>query len=354
MMEKRSLVEVGLKALLIKTSSLGDLLQVYPVVDYLKQLGYEIDWVVEYGGAGLVKNHPDIRRAIVVSTKAWRKSPLSKTTWRAFSSFKKELQETDYDLLIDLQGNTKSALFTYLAHAKVKVGFGTKSAPEWPNTLVTSRQFDPPTEQNRREDYLYIVKSYFHDHSPFEPNSIKLLVDKEANHTLSDKNNVIVAPGSAWPSKQLPLETLAQFLQKIKEQYDCHFHFIWGSPAEFEKAKELAAKTGGSVVDRLTLPQLQQLMSRVDLVISMDSLPLHLAGTTSTPTISLFGPSSANTYRPLGAQHHSYQGLCPYQVRFEKRCPHLRTCKKAPCLGSAQVSPLLDHFRPLLDQLFAK
>ena len=85
-------------------------------------------------------------------------------------------------------------------------------------------------------------------------------------------------------------------------------------------------------------------MASVDMVIAMDSLPLHLAGTTETPTFSIFGASSANKYKPKGKKHLAFQGTCPYKRTFERRCPVLRTCSTGACIRDLHGEELFHYF----------
>ena len=146
----------------------------------------------------------------------------------------------------------------------------------------------------------------------------------------------MVCPGSAWRNKQLTHETMKGFLSLLRDYLQCNFLFIWGSPEEKLLADQLQSDfVGGAiVVDKMSLPMLQNLMAQSDLVVAMDSLPLHLAGTTNTPTFSVFGASSAMKYKPQGETHFALQGECPYGRTFVKRCPVLRTCPTGACIRS--------------------
>ena len=84
-------------------------------------------------------------------------------------------------------------------------------------------------------------------------------------------------------------------------------------------------------------------MAEMDLVLAVDSLTLHLAGTTSTKTFSVFGPSAAE-YQPEGERHQTYQGKCPYGRLFEKRCPVLRTCSTGACTRGIEGKQLFLNF----------
>jgi heptosyltransferase-1 len=80
----------------------------------------------------------------------------------------------------------------------------------------------------------------------------------------------------------------------------------------------------------------------------MDSATLHLCGTTSTPSFSLFGPSSASIYKPLGEHHVAFQGSCPYGRTFVKRCPILRTCKTGACMKDLTAKRIFQDLEKFL------
>ncbi|NDP64387.1 lipopolysaccharide heptosyltransferase I [Polaromonas sp.] len=103
--------------LLVKLSSLGDVVHALPVVqDILAALpDARIDWVVEKSFASVLALHPGLHRIIPCEIRRWRKSPLSKMTRQQWSAFKADLRQTEYDAIIDLQGLTKSAVVAWLA-----------------------------------------------------------------------------------------------------------------------------------------------------------------------------------------------------------------------------------------------
>ena len=106
-----------MKILLVKLSSLGDVVHTLPVVqDILAALpDAQIDWVVEPAFAPVLSLCPNVHRVLTCDLRRWRKAPLASRTRRAYQAFKKQLQATAYDAVIDLQGLTKSALVARLA-----------------------------------------------------------------------------------------------------------------------------------------------------------------------------------------------------------------------------------------------
>lgn len=346
-----------MQVLIVKTSALGDVIHAFPVVAYLRRRfpDCKIDWIVEEQSADLVRAHPDIRKAIPVKTKAWRKSPFSSQTWQEIRNYRKVLKAETYDCVIDLQGNIKSGLLAFPAKCRNKIGFGFKTVPEWPNVLFTNSRFNPPKGHNIREDYLNIVQSYFQDSAPIESSSVTLKTTPEqlanierliTSPELKNKPKVMICPGSAWKNKQMTSEGLLGLMQRLHTKMKCAFVLVWGSQEEREIVQQLHQlfPSDSIVSDRMPLPALQNLMGRVDLVVAMDSLPLHLAGTTSTKIFGVFGASAASKYQPIGAGCSSMQGSCPYGRTFEKRCPILRTCSTGLCIRGLTGSDVFKKF----------
>jgi heptosyltransferase-1 len=346
-----------MRILIVKMSSLGDIIHAFPVLQYLKQCQpqCEIDWVVEQPFAELVQAHPLVRHVLRVQTKKWRSQFLKRKAWQEMVHFCRELHKTCYDLVLDLQGNTKSGFVTMYAKSPMKVGFGYASVSEWPNLLATHARYNPPIGQNAREEYLFIAQSALGNFNERISGGVQLnlSIPEEIqlqpilDHLRQCRGlKVLVCPGSNWPNKQLSQETLQGFLHCLSKKFQAHFLLIWGNPAEKKLAEELIVTLPqtSTTINRLSLPALQNLMSKVDLVLAMDSLPLHLAGTTPTPTYSVFGASSANKYKPLGEQHEAFQGICPYGKTFERRCDILRTCKTGACIKQLKGQQLFDHF----------
>nr|WP_279343604.1 lipopolysaccharide heptosyltransferase I [Variovorax terrae] len=103
--------------MIVKVSSLGDVVHTMPAVQDLRQAlpGARIDWVVERGFAPLVRRCAGVSRVIELDLRRWRKSPLSAGVRREWQAFRAALRQQPYDAVIDLQGLTKSALVAWLA-----------------------------------------------------------------------------------------------------------------------------------------------------------------------------------------------------------------------------------------------
>ena len=338
--------------LLVKTSSVGDVIQTLPTLQYLRARFPEatIDWVVEESNASLLLAVSLLSRVVIIDTKAWRSSLGS---WKNFLSILKNLRSKKYDLLFDLQGNTKSACVTLLARAKEKIGFDSTHVQERINLLVTTKRIPVAKTLNAQMKYLQLVQRYFSDDAVFFPQSISMkltFLEKNrleallANSSLKAPIRLMIAARSRWPNKEIQVETLCSLLTQISIQYYVCFFFVYYTKSEKQQADYMVQrfKSQSLSIGELSLPLWQNLMNGMDGVICVDSAALHLCATTNTPSFSIFGPSLADRYRPVGQQHFSVQGSCPYEMQFWSRCPLLRKCATGACLKNLDSYHLIN------------
>lgn len=340
-----------MRILIVKTSSLGDLIHVFPALDELRRRypNATIDWVAEEPFAPLLLAHPQIDTVLSINTKLWRRGH----SLSGLLAFIRRLRAHSYDLLFDFQGNTKSGIVTFFARAQTKIGFGRATATEFPNVLFSSVQINPNPTLNIRRQYLSLVRDFFKDEPPpITQSKVLLRISLKTQEwlqtllrhpILAQKRKILVANGSQWKNKQTPLEVLLPFLKTLSQESPTSFLLVWGTEEERKRAEAIRETFPDQaiVLEKLELPTLQNLMGMMDLVIAMDSLPLHLAGTTSVPVFGIFGASSAHIYLPEGAYQRFFQGPCPYGQTFTKRCPRLRTCPTGACMSALPPNALV-------------
>jgi len=336
------------KILIVKTSSLGDIIQSLPVLDELKANfpNIEIDWVVEDMHQNLLSFHPLIDLVVTFNR-------------HHLIKFAKKLRRKKYDVVLDLQGNTKSALITFLAKARKKVGFGRKSVTEFLNLLVTTHKYNVSKKMNIQNYYLELVRKHFNTQPLLDRKSLNLAINqndlpkelKLDSHQLK----VMVAMNSARKNKELDDTTLISFLQKFNSQYRVHLYFVYGSRHEEEKCGYLKNQIGENctVLGKMSIPVWQNVMDKMDLIFTIDTSALYLGGTTSTVTFSIFGPTDSRVFRPPG-KHFSAQGTCPYKVKYVKQCPYLRNCQTSACIKKISLEKLWNEFQQCLIEINAR
>ncbi|MBX9744619.1 MAG: glycosyltransferase family 9 protein [Chlamydiales bacterium] len=345
--------------LIIKMSSLGDIVQTFYVLDYLRSRfpGVAIDWVTEEAFAPLVAAHPFVRHVFSMNLKELKKGWWRFAVWKKLFHCIGRLRPSSYDVLFDLQGNSKSGIVTFFSNARVKVGLGYHSVREKPNLLFTHVRFEVSRQMNIREQYVDIVNNFFSSQGfPLkekeeEKKSIRLKISQEEGQQiqriflhplLQEEKKIMVCPGSQWLNKRIPPKTFCQFLECIKKKIPASFLLVWGSEREKKECEEMHRQfpTCSVVLEKLSITAWQNMMHEVDAVIAVDSSALHLCGMTATPSFSVFGPSSSSIFKPLGPRHVAFQGRCPYGKVFAKTCPQLRTCPTGACMKNLHPEEL--------------
>lgn len=340
----------ALKILLVRTSAIGDVVQTLPTFAYLRKMfpSAKISWVVESPIAPLLQRLEGLYRVLSIDTGKWRQAPFSWRTFRHILTFVRNLRNEHYDLVLDLQGNTKSGLITWFARAQEKVGFGWRSVREKANWFATWQHVNPPQGLNVRKVYLALAEAYAPGGESDLDGEVTFTLNPEEEvrlHDLKKRRGWMVAVGSRWKNKRLSQEALSLFLRKVAER-GVHLFLVFGNELERKEMEALASTLvphSVELVGDLSLPLWQTWMKEVDGVIAVDSAALHLAGTTGTPSFSVFGPTQASLFQPLGAQHHVLQGACPYNVQFVKQCPRLRSCPTGACIRNLSGEALFQY-----------
>jgi heptosyltransferase-1 len=336
-----------MRVLIVKTSALGDIVQAFPVVEYLKSRQHvdHVGWLVEKKAASLVHAHPLVDTVIEIDSTSLRSLFPRLEMLREWKRQRSLLKERCWDCVFDLQANIKSGLATWSVRSPTKVGYGFHTVAEWPNIFATSERVDPPSGLSIREEYLHVVQHHFQDSLSFETGPIELRLTESQERILAQEVSRwppatpiwFVSVGSTWPNKMCRTQSLLDVLRLCREKYSSYFVFVAGNGVELREAGTLAQEFPRSshVLYRPELPLLQRAMNHAHAVLAVDSIILHLAATTQAPTFSFFGPSSATKYAPRGKRHGFFQSGCSSHAAFEKRCPLLRTCQSGECLKGA-------------------
>lgn len=353
-----------MKVLIIKTSALGDVVQALEALcafaDWIKEKRIEIDWVIEKPAAALVALSPLVSYVHLIDTKKWRSGFFTSSTWQEAGGVLGKLRYEKYDVIIDLQANTKSAIISLLARGQKRIGFNYSHASEWPASVFLTHRIKPSKEYGARGVYLELLKEglglnkevcQLQDLMGVHGPKMTWRFDKEpqkvAHKLLEGGAFGLFAMGSRWPNKQIPLSLAREMILHILSQKKQRIFLVFGSNEEKTAAEELVALVNDErvkLLSKVSLVDLAAIISMSSWMVSADSLALHLASLMGAATFGVFGPSSSNFYAPPAQNtfHSSWQGPCPYGYIFEKRCPKLRTCQTAACIKGADTKSVLE------------
>ena len=289
-----------MRILLVKTSSLGDVIHNLPVAsDIRRSLPHaEIDWVVEESFAEIPRLHPAVRTIIPVAVRRWRKALFSADTWREVGAYSRLAGVDFYDAIIDTQGLLKSALLASRAKGP-KFGHDADSARE----PVAARFYDHhcsiPRQQNavqRNRQLAAAALGYTLDDLPLDygieapplaadwlPQPYAVLLTATSRADKEWPEDRWLALGAALNAAGLPCVLPG------------------GSPLERERAARLAAgMVQGVAAPPMNITALAGLMQGAKIVIGVDTGLVHLAAALQRPTLALYCGSDPTLTGVLG------------------------------------------------------
>jgi lipopolysaccharide heptosyltransferase I len=280
-----------MQILVVKLSSLGDLFHALPAVRALRTgLGASVDWVTQTNYVEVVRCFSDVRRVIGFSRREWA---------RECRPFLRELRRERYDLVVDLQGLTKSAIVTKLARSPRRIG------PSYHRELsrIFYHEVAGHRDKHRHavEEALDVVR-HLGLPMPATPEFPVVFPKREFS---AAHPRIALAPCSRWATKNWPVTHFIAAARAIREQKNATF-FLVGAPEDRPVCDQIAAALGDAAVNlcgQTSLLELGGVMAAMDLAVTVDTGPMHVAAAAGTPVLALFGPTDPKRTGPFGAQH---------------------------------------------------
>jgi heptosyltransferase I len=277
------------RILLIKTSSLGDVVHNLPVVSDLQSVlpGAIIDWVVEESFAALPLLHPGVSRVLPVAVRRWRRGLWRTDIRREVRTFLGRLREQRYDAVIDTQGLLKSAWIARVSRG-FRHGLDWQSSRE-PLGLFYDRTYRVPWGEHAVErNRSLAAQALGYPLTASAQYGIAATAESFAWLQPGRQHAVLLHATSAerklWPeSRWVELGcTLAA------QETTCVLP--WGNAVERERSARLALQIPGAVVpERMELPLLAALLAQARVVVGTDTGLTHLAGALGVPTVGIYG-----------------------------------------------------------------
>ena len=311
------------RVLVVKLSSLGDLFHALPSVHLLKkQLNAEVDWVTQPEYAGLVGCFTDVRRVITFP----RRRLIS-----GLPEYLRAVRREQYDYIVDFQGLLKSALAARCARGGRRIG----PSYQREGACVFYHDTAGPRNKNR--------------HAVDEALDVVRFLDLPVNETVFPVSfppyalkgagpRVAFIPCSRWPTKNAPPALFAG-VGRLLLQQGVQTIYLAGSPADSAVCRfmeeELKDERVVNVCGRTSLPELGGLLSRMDLVLTVDSGPMHLAAAAGVRVAAFFGATDPGRTGPYG-NHHL---LITSPETLACRPCFSRTCQRGDMACLNQLTP---------------
>ena len=272
---------------------MGDLMHALPALTEAKEHIADIsfDWVVDKNFASVPSWHPLVDKTIVTDHRNWRRQLFSKKSRESLKEALNEINETNYDLVVDMQNNIKSALVSYLSKHSV-VGMDAKSVREYPAHLAYSTKINVDKKLHAIERQKKLLAEALDYSSSMNNVDYGALLEGfiKPNMSLPSKYIVLVQNAS-WITKQWSITKWQKLIQYLDGK-DIKMILPSGNLNELERAKEISSvSTKAQALDLMPLNEIAYIIKNANFCICSDTGLAHLSALSGTPSITLYGPT---------------------------------------------------------------
>jgi heptosyltransferase I len=344
-----------MRVLIVKTSSLGDIIHTLPALSDARKHIPDIcfDWVVEEAFAEIPRWHPAVAEVIPVGLRRWRKQLWA--SWRAgvWGDLRTHLRRHYYDHIIDAQGLLKSALLTWQARG-LRSGLDQNSAREGLAAYFYQQRIAVATNQHAitrvRQLFAAVLGYAYQDDMP------NYGLNRYAMTMLATPGpRLLFLHGTTWPTKHWPEAYWAELA--------CHaasagyrVRLPWGNEEEHERARRLAQlQQGIQVMPASSLASIAAEISMADAVIGVDTGLMHLAAAQGVPGITIYGATNPALTGTVGSYQRHLCATLACAPCLQRRCPYPAKGAVFPvCYEEISPTVVWDCLQDLLQQARAE
>ena len=338
-----------MQILVVKTSSMGDVLHTLPALtDAAKAFpGIRFDWVVEDDFKQIPGWHPCVDQVIPVGFRTWRKNP-GQWVGPGVRAAVRSLRNRRYAHIIDAQGLLKSALITKLARG-TRHGYSHDTVRESLAAAAYNHRISVPLKIHavKRVRHLFAESLGY----PYEDTVPDYGIDLNRLSTIPDSGQpyLVFVHASSWPSKRWPEEFWRQLVDRATEA-NYRVRLPWGNEQEHEQAKHiLNNRAGGEVMPKMELGELASVLAQATAVVSVDTGLAHLAAALGTPNVTLYGATNPELTGTSGATQHHLAARFSCSPCLSRRCTYTEESAVIPaCYATVSPDQVWGTLRPYL------
>ncbi len=328
------------RILLIKPSSLGDIVHALPVLRALRRRYPNacIDWLAAKSWAGLLAGHPEIDEVLIFDRRRFSRLGTSFSATAEFWRFLMTLRARRYDLVIDLQGLFRSGFLAWASGASVRLGFA--AAREWAWVFYTHRMFVPAGVLHAAEKNYLVARALGIADAPMTFDlALSEAERRQAAEILQaaglplEARFAVVLPGARWETKRWFPERFAEVIDRLAAEHRLP-SVLMGGPDERELCTSVAGACHSQPINlagQTELREMAAILDRAAVVLCHDSAPMHLAAALHRPLVCILGPTHPARTGPYGTAAAILQAHLPCvpcylrklsQCRFHHQCMH--------------------------------
>lgn len=335
-----------MNVLLVKMSSLGDIVHTLPAVADAARHGFRFDWVVEESYQSLPALVAGVDDVVPVAWRRWRRRPHE--NGREMRGFHRRLRRRRYDLVLDAQGLIKSAVVGLLARGRDRAGFDAASVRERPAALAYRRHVRVPRQQHAIARSRSLFAAALDYELPATAPAFGLAAAKDPCSQL------VLAHGTSWQNKLWP----EAFWIDIAERAAAAgltplLPWVGG---EQERTERIAsAVPSAQPCPRMDMAGLMDMVSKSRAVVGVDSGVTHLGAAFGLPTVMLFGPTDPGLTGCHGPLARNLAVSLPCSPCNSRRCRHQGEANGAdtaetPCLAALTPNRVWNALAGLMRQ----
>jgi lipopolysaccharide heptosyltransferase I len=300
------------RILIVRLTAIGDVVHGIPVLCALREAlpNAFIGWITEGTAGDVLEGHPALDELIRVPRRYWK-------SLREIRQMRERLRELKFDITLDLQCLSKSAITAWLSGAKRRIGKSGEHGREL--SRVFNNELVEAGGTHVIEHYLSMLRALGIESPevrfdlPERAADAQLIDSFLRESSLVGQQFAILNPGAGWPSKMWPAQRYGELAQHLFRAHGVRSVAAWGTPAEVPMAEAIVAASDGHAVmaPPTSMLQLGALCRRAALFVGSDTGPMHLAAAVGTPTVSMHGPSRADWCGAYGGNN------LRMQIRYE-------------------------------------
>jgi lipopolysaccharide heptosyltransferase II len=330
-----------LKILILKPSSLGDVIQALPVLRLLKlhHPASEIFWWIDSALAPLIEGDPDLTGVVRFERQRWSKP----RHWPEMFHSIRWLRAQKFDLVIDLQCLLRSAMFAWLTRGKKLVGLDdAREGARGFYDLAAQRKTFHTHAVDWYLSVLPLLGVPVHKNFVWLPErpAIAAAVRQKWKLEIGNWKWIVLQPGARWENKRWPVEYFADLVRQTAAKYPDTRFAILGSGGDKplgEIISRAAPNRCLNLCGATSLLEMIEWVRRCELMVTNDTGPMHVAAALSKPLVALFGPTEPRRTGPYGQLENI--------LRIDLPCS---PCLSADCTYYAKPNECLKGLSPAL------
>ena len=341
-----------MKILILKPSSLGDVVQAVPVLRLIKKHlpQSKVHWWLDANLVPLLDGDPDLAGILPFD----RKRAASPRYWGEMWRTLRQTRAESFDWVIDLQGLARSGLAAWLANGDVTIGVDDpREGARGFYDIAVPRASHFTHAVDWYLSVLRVLGVPVHREFVWLPPRPGVAKQVRARWPEGASRWVIIQPGARWPNKRWPAEYFAETVRQLAAgQDDLHFAIL-GDRSESDLGKTVAGAHRQRCLDltgKLSLPEMVEWIRAGEVMLTNDTGPMHVAAALGKPVVAIFGPTEPRRTGPYGQLDQVTQIQLPCAPCLKAWCSHERPLE---CLRAIAPAVIVQKVRQRLERAAA-